>query len=95
MYASLPLSMYACVTQLSLFAHLSTEDDDYSSLVEDSACMSISSSGVPRKSSDIFMAGRDHEFAEIDRKLPVFCSYCDGMIQRKRSYWVHTCSTCL
>ena len=51
---------------------MSTEDDDYSSLVEDSACMSVSSSGVPRNSSDIFMAERDHEFAENDKKLPIF-----------------------
>lgn len=38
---------------------------------------------LPRRTSEILVVGRSHEFVEDERKfrIPVFCSYCDGMLQ--------------
>ena len=50
--------------------------------MEDSASM-MNVCGVPCKSSDLLVIGRDHDWLESEKKLMVFCRYCDGVIQRE------------
>ena len=49
----------------------------------------------PRKTSDVLVVGRSHEFVEDEKRfrIPVFCSYCDGMLQRE-SFVQHVTSLC-
>ena len=44
-----------------------------------------SSSSRPLKTSDVLVVGRSHEFVEDEKKfrIPVKCSYCDGVVQGK------------
>ena len=60
-------------------------NDMYDLLQNCGSSASLTSSIHPHKSSDVLVVGRAHEFAEDERKIriPVFCSYCDGMLQRK------------
>lgn len=48
----------------------------------------------PRKTSDVLVVGRSHEFVEDEKRfrIPVFCSYCDGMLQRE-SFVQHAAPT--
>lgn len=75
--------------QISLFSGLnadsaSPEGADMYDLLEN--CDSSSSpTQQPRCSNNVLVAGRGHEFMDDERKfrIPVFCSYCDGMLQRE------------
>ena len=85
MYVHLEMCL---VLQISMFAGLTGDgtmpDGDMYDLLEN--CGSSSSLlNQPRKSSDVLVAGRSHEFVEDERKfrIPVFCTYCDGMLQRE------------
>ncbi|XP_019849446.1 PREDICTED: uncharacterized protein LOC105316914 [Amphimedon queenslandica] len=37
--------------------------------------------GNPRRSSEIFVQGKEHEWTDFNKKFPVQCRYCNGFIQ--------------
>ena len=49
----------------------------------------------PLKTSNVLVVGRSHDFVEDERKIriPVFCSYCDGMLQRELVFQL--CAICI
>lgn len=72
-----------------MFAELNPEgasldSSDMYDLLENCG-VSAPSPELVRRTSDILVVGRSHEFVEDERKfrIPVFCSYCDGMLQRE------------
>ena len=54
-------------------------------LLENCGGSTSSLTQLPRCTSDVLVVGRSHEFVDDERKfrIPVFCSYCDGMLQRE------------
>ena len=86
------MTFYLCIlpVQLSVFASLAPEgacvdNSDMYDLLENCGISSSSSPDLPHRTSDVLVVGRSHEYVEDERKfrIPVFCSYCDGMLQRK------------
>ena len=76
--------------QLSLYSGLnsdgaSPEGTDMYDLLENCGGSTSSLTQQPRCTSDVLVVGRSHEFVDDERKfrIPVFCSYCDGMLQRE------------
>ena len=38
-------------------------------------------SGRPRRTSEILVQGKEHEWADVNKKYPVQCRYCGGFLQ--------------
>ena len=75
------------LSQLSLFSNLEAlgfgdyavaDADVFSGEVE---TQSLALKGVPRRTSECLVQGKEHEWSDYTKKLPAQCRYCSGIIQ--------------